>query len=172
LSEIRAGEVERSRLLKISHDAQTANRAKDRFLAMLSHELRTPLTPILAAVTSPDLIDAIPPRLRYLLDIARQSVEMEVRLIDDLLDVSRITEAKVRLDKVQADLHEVVRDVVRMCAVELREKELQLVVEFQAQRHRALADPARMRQVFLNLLRNAIKFTPPGNSIFIRSANL
>jgi len=172
LTEIRSAEAERLRLLKQTEDAMAASRAKDRFLAMLSHELRTPLTPVMAVITSSALNEAVPPHLRYLLDIARHSVEMEVRLINDLLDFTRIGQAKMRVEKVAADLHQLVHEVVQMCDSEMREKQLQLSLALQARHHQVEADPPRMRQVFSNLLRNAIKFTPRGNSIFIRSANL
>jgi signal transduction histidine kinase/ActR/RegA family two-component response regulator len=151
--------------------ATEANAAKDEFLAKLSHELRTPLMPVVMSVGAllemPDLAGEVREDLAMVL----RNVKLETRLIDDLLDVTRIAHGKLELTLQECDLHEVARDAMRVCLPALEEKEIALAVELDATRHTILGDPARLQQVFWNLLTNAAKFTPEEGTVTIRSYN-
>jgi PAS domain S-box-containing protein len=153
-------------------NAEMANRAKDRFLAMLSHELRTPLTPILFSssilIEDPTVPDAIREHLRVIV----KNAELEARLIDDLLDVTRISRGKLHLNFSIVDAHEVLRSVLETCSSELISNQLLVSVDLQATNYQLCADVDRLQQVFWNLLKNALKFTQPRGRIRIRSMNL
>jgi PAS domain S-box-containing protein len=153
-------------------NAEMASRAKDRFLAMLSHELRTPLTPIL--FSSSILIEdpSVPEGIREHLRVIVKNAELEARLIDDLLDITRISRGKLHLSFGIVDAHEVLRAVLETCSSELIGNQLLVSVELQATNYQLCADVDRLQQVFWNLLKNAIKFTPPEGQIRIRSMNL
>jgi len=153
-------------------NAEMASRAKDRFLAMLSHELRTPLTPIL--FSSSILIEdpSVPEAIREHLRVIVKNAELEARLIDDLLDVTRISRGKLHLNFGIGDAHEVLRSVLETCSSELVSNQLLVSVDLQATNYQLCADVDRLQQVFWNLLKNAIKFTPPGGRIRIYSMNL
>ena len=152
--------------------AEAANRAKDRFLSVLSHELRTPLTPVLAAVglyeSGPDLPAA---EVRELFRMIRRNVETEARLVDDLLDVTRIIQGKVQLHMEAVDVNAVVHNVVSMLQAEIASKGLEVALALRAKRCFVWADPGRFQQMLLNLLSNAVKFTPPDGRIAVRTAN-
>ena len=155
--------------LERAHDeAQAANEAKDQFLATLSHELRTPLTPVLAVLSRLEE----DPRFRGLkgeLRMIRRNVELEARLIDDLLDLTRIARGKLELRRRTTDAGQVVQHALATAERELMEKELRLEVWLAAESHRVSADAPRLTQVFWNLLSNAVKFTPPGGTVAVRS---
>jgi len=152
-------------------EADQANRAKDHFLAVLSHELRTPLTPVL---TTAQVMEA-DPRLggehREAVTMIRRNVELESRLIDDLLDLTRISRGKVQLHFTTVEVHEKVSHVARACDADLRGKQIELTLDLRADDDRVQADPGRLQQCFWNLLKNAIKFTPVGGRIRIETAN-
>jgi PAS domain S-box-containing protein len=171
LTELRQSEAERARLSEISRHACADNDAKDRFLAVLSHELRSPLTPALAVVTSDELWDAVPESLHSLLETARRNLEVEKQLIDDLLDISRIRMSKLRLQTEPLNVHDVLRETVEMWQEELVERDLNLTTEFSASRFIVSADAVRLRQIFWNLLKNAMKFTPRGGRIMVGTHN-
>jgi two-component system CheB/CheR fusion protein len=146
--------------------AEEANRAKDDFLAVLSHELRTPLTPVKLAVAM--LLDRtdLDPAAREMLEMVRRSVAMEARLIDDLLDVSRIARGKIELRKQRIDLSAVIDRAAEFCRSDIEAAGLRLQLKSEsAGQVWVEADPARLQQVFWNLLKNAIKFTPHGGTI-------
>jgi PAS domain S-box-containing protein len=147
--------------------AEEASRAKDHFMAVLSHELRTPLTAVIPALGA--LEDHILPGGAEYLDMARRNVEMEARLIDDLLDVTRIARGKVELDMKPADLCTILRHAVEVCAPDIEARRQQLRLKFDGEPHIVLADPSRLQQVFWNLLKNSVKFTPLGGRIGIRA---
>jgi signal transduction histidine kinase len=148
---------------------RAANEAKDRFLATLSHELRTPLTPILALVSSFQEDDRFPPDLRAQLSVIRRNVELEARRIDDLLDLTRVARGKLVLHRQAADVAEVLAHALRSVRGEMAAKGVRLAVDFAEGRLLAWADPARLTQVFWNLLSNALKFTSEGGTITVRS---
>ena len=152
-------------------EAEAASNAKDRFLAMLSHELRTPLTPVLNTVQALQADPALPAQLRPSVEMIRRNVELEARLIDDLLDLTRISKGKVQLNLETVDAHELMRTTLQICQDEIEAKLLHIDLELAATRCLLHADAARLHQVFWNLLRNAIKFTPAGGRITLRSSN-
>ncbi len=158
--------------LRAARDAaEAASRAKSQFLAVLSHELRTPLNPALISVSA--LLDdpATPPSIRPALEVTRRNIAMEARLIDDLLDVTRIAQDKLRLDREVADAHDLVRRAVEVCREEIVAKGLRLEIDLAAVAHHVEADPARLQQIAWNLVKNAGKFTPAGGMISVRSRN-
>ena len=154
------------------HKAELASRAKDHFLAMLSHELRTPLTPILFSSSLLNEEPTLSERMREHLRVIVKNAQLEARLVDDLLDVTRISRGKFHLNFGIADAHEVLRTVLETCSADLANKQLRLSVELEATNYQLRADIDRLQQVFWNLLKNAIKFTPPDGRIAIRSKNL
>jgi PAS domain S-box-containing protein len=148
--------------------AEAANAAKDRFLALLSHELRTPLTPALLAVGEMEANTALPPAVREGLAMIRRGIELETRLIEDLLDRSRVISGKLSLRRQQVNLHSLLQNVVATVDPDLREKKLRLHCELSAAAIILNADPTRLQQVFWNLLKNAVKFSSEGGPITIR----
>ena len=149
--------------------AEQANKAKDLFLAALSHELRTPLTPVLAILSSLRENAALPPAIAEDLETVRRNIELEARLIDDLLDLTRITRGKLELRCERVRLHRMIEDATSACLPELQAKHLNLVRDVANETATILADSARITQILWNLLKNAIKFTPEGGTITIRS---
>jgi PAS domain S-box-containing protein len=149
--------------------AEAADKAKDQFLAVLSHELRTPLTPVLSGIQSLQAEAGLSEDVMGTVNMIRRNVELEARLIDDLLDLTKIARGKLQLDLEVIDLHHVVQSVVGMCVADCRSKGLQLRVDLQATRHHVRGDPARLHQVLWNLIKNAIKFTPSGGIVTVRS---
>ncbi|MGF6238822.1 MULTISPECIES: hybrid sensor histidine kinase/response regulator [Paraburkholderia] len=164
---------ERERLLASEqaarHAAEEANRAKDRFLAMLSHELRTPLTPVLAGARVLELIPELPDQARSCVLMIRRNVELEARLIDDLLDLTRVANGKLRLSLETVDVHEVIDSVLDLFRSEIQVKQQDVHIDKLAQHHYVLADRARLQQMLWNLIRNAAKFTPDGGHIYVRT---
>ena len=152
--------------------AESANEAKDRFLAVLSHELRTPLTPALAAATALEEAPHITPEeLRETVSIIRRNIELEARLVDDLLDITRISRGKLEIHFSTIDLHESIQHAVQMCASTVQEKGNTLNMSLDARDRHVRGDGARLSQVFWNLLLNAVKFTPAGGRIDVRTSN-
>lgn len=149
--------------------AEQASRAKDQFIAVLSHELRTPLTPVLVNVDLLEKDEALPPQHRPMIETIRRNVELEARLIDDLLDLTRIARNKLDLQITSVDVHEAVGQVVQMCAEDIGLKQITLTVTLDALHHQVQADPARLQQVLWNVLKNAVKFTPVCGHITLRS---
>jgi len=158
-------------LERAKNEAEEANHAKDRFLAMLSHELRTPLTPVLMTIASlrrePDLSDDI----RHDLEVLQRNVELESLLIDDLLDLTRIAHGKLELHNDAVDVHSILEHALSICAGDLIGKKIQVTRHFDAREHHCWADPARLQQVFWNLVKNSAKFTPEGGRIEIATRN-
>jgi two-component system CheB/CheR fusion protein len=149
--------------------AEEASESKDQFLAALSHELRTPLTPALAAVAMLQNQDGVDSRTRESLEIIRRNVEMEARLIDDLLDVTRIVQGKIELDTCPVLLGDVICRATEVCMPDIEARRLHFGVNLGACVAVEIdADAARLQQVFWNLLKNAIKFTPHGGCVGVR----
>ncbi|HYU35373.1 MAG TPA: histidine kinase dimerization/phospho-acceptor domain-containing protein, partial [Thermoanaerobaculia bacterium] len=145
-------------------EAETANQAKDRFMASLSHELRTPLTPVLAVIATleKELSLLVSDRLATI----RRNVELEARLIDDLLDVTRINRGKLELKPDVTDLRDVLAHALDACWTGRERFEIALAAEDDL---RLWADAPRLTQVFWNLMTNALKFTPEGGPIRVRA---
>jgi signal transduction histidine kinase/ActR/RegA family two-component response regulator len=152
--------------------AERANMAKDSFLAALSHELRTPLTPALMSLLSLEREEGLPESVRAELAMIRRNIELETRLIDDLLDLTRIANGKLELHTAPLDLHAVLARAVEICRPAIDAKQQRLVLHLQAQQVASTGDPVRLQQVLWNLLRNAVKFTPAGGTITVTSENL
>ncbi len=152
-------------------EAEQANAAKTQFLAVLSHELRTPLNPILLAVSSMLERPTRAEDIKANLEMIRQNVNLQSRLIDDLLDVMRIVRGKMPLHWEVVDAHVLIIHSVGICRSEVFGKGLELTLELEASCHHINADPVRLQQVFWNLIKNAVKFTPSGGSIAIRTRN-
>jgi PAS domain S-box-containing protein len=149
--------------------AERASRAKDEFLAALSHELRTPLTPVL--LTTAVLRDdgRLPLDARDQLAMMKRNIELEARLIDDLLDLTRITHGKFALRMEPCDVHSLLALAVEMVRDEARIKHLKVEIDLRADQANVMGDPARLQQVFWNLLKNAVKFTPDSGHVTVRS---
>lgn len=158
-------------LFEANQALEMASQTKDQFLAALSHELRTPLTPVLATLTTWEVSDDLPSSFLADVQMLRRNVELEARLIDDLLDVTRIANAKLSLNLELVDAHELLQNVVAMYQSEIRAKRLSVSMNLAAERHYVKADPARLQQVFGNILNNATKFTAPGGHIDISTSN-
>lgn len=152
-------------------EAETANRAKDRFLAVLSHELRTPLSPVVMTIPAIELDPELPFKFREDLAMVRRNIDLEVKLIDDLLDLSRVTSGKLRLKLQPVHAHEVLQHAIRNSLSDAGGKRLNVRAELNAKNDQLLADPARLQQVLWNLLRNAVKFTPEAGEIVVRTWN-
>ena len=148
--------------------AEQGNRAKDHFLAVLSHELRTPLTPVVMGLSMLQDRPDLDPPMRETLEMVRRNVELEARLIDDLLDVSRIARGKVELTRSAVELSTVIQRAVEVCKPDIEERRLHFGVDLgPAGPYWVEADVSRLQQVFWNLLKNAIKFTPHGGCVGI-----
>jgi signal transduction histidine kinase/ActR/RegA family two-component response regulator len=169
--------LERERQARV--EADRANEAKDRFLAVLSHELRTPLTPIVFAVAALQRElngpssgrRAVDARLPRMLEMISRNIALETKLIDDLLDLSRLVQGKLQLQPAVVDMHGRLLDTLAMVEMEARAKQLTVETAFGAERPLVMADPARIHQVLWNLLKNAIKFTPAGGTVRIATWN-
>ena len=160
------------RLLVALEGSEAANKAKDNFLAVLSHELRTPLTPVLATVAMLEDDFGIPQHIRGELEMIRRNIEVEARLIDDLLDLTGITRGKLELHRNVVDVRSLLEHTMKnYCASTAAKKKLCVSMEVTASELCVLADTSRLTQVFWNLLQNACKFTPEGGKIDIRVYN-
>src|SRR6266516_3116127 len=149
---------------------ETANRTKDHFLAMLSHELRTPLTPVISALESLETEPTQTEDTRSALTMIRRNIELETKLIDDLLDFTRIARDKMQLRFVPVDAHLAISNVVEICRAEAESKKLDVHLNLRANAHHVAADAAKFQQIVWNLLKNAVKFTPDGGEIAISSS--
>jgi hypothetical protein len=147
--------------------AEAASEAKDRFLAMLSHELRTPLTPALFRVSALVETGAINPAQLEELKLVKDDIEMEARLIDDLLDLSRVLRGKLEPQFETVDMRDVIRRALQVCESEIKTRKIAVTLDMPATPVMIGADPVRMQQVFWNLLRNSVKFNKPGGRISI-----
>ena len=150
--------------------AQKASKAKDDFLAALSHELRTPLTPALAAATYlQDNAERLAPEFAEDIEIIKRNVQLQARLIDDLLDLTRIASGKLHLELQDCDAHRIIKDALETAHSAISAKQLNIVTDLKATEFHILADCIRLQQVFWNLINNAVKFTSPGGLITIRT---
>jgi len=150
---------------------ESANRTKDKFLAMLSHELRTPLTPVVLAVETLQKLWPQNEEARSTLEMIRRNIDVESHLIDDLLDLTRISKGKLELSLVTLDAHAKVCNVVEMCQAEADAKNIRVQVNLRAADHYVAADEARFQQIIWNLLKNAFKFSRQAGKVMISSIN-
>ncbi len=158
-------------LRSAKEQAEAANDAKDRFLAALSHELRTPLTPVLLLAESLENRDDLPAAARRDATMIRRHVSLEARLIDDLIDLTRIEKGKLHLERSLANLHDILSAVVEMMLTEANLKKISLTTDLRATCPFIDVDRSRMKQVVLNLIGNAIKFTPAGGRVSVSTEN-
>ena len=148
-----------------------ANAAKDQFLALLSHELRNPLSPVIAMVGELEASAPDSPEVRRALEVIRRNVELEARLIDDLLDVTRISKGKLQLSLETVSVHEILQRSYEICREDIAAKGLGIEFRLRAERAYVEGDPARLQQVFWNLIKNSVKFTPEEGRIVIETFN-
>jgi PAS domain S-box-containing protein len=152
--------------------AQKASKAKDDFLAALSHELRTPLTPALAAATYlEDNAVKLPAEFAEDIAIIKRNVQLQARLIDDLLDLTRIARGKLHLELEDCDAHTIIENALETAHSAIAAKQLKVTTELEATQYHILADCIRFQQVFWNLINNAVKFTSQGGQITIHTFN-
>lgn len=149
--------------------ARQADRAKDEFLALLSHELRTPLTPVLLLATEASADESLSEDTRADFQVIAKNIALEARLIDDLLDLTRISRGKLSLTRERQDVVAVLRDTIATVRHEFAAKQLTLETSFQVETALVDCDPVRVQQVFWNVLKNAAKFTPAGGSATVRT---
>jgi PAS domain S-box-containing protein len=157
-------------LVDAKEAAENANKAKDQFLAMLSHELRTPLTPVLATLNIWEASEEVPEGMRDEVQMLRRSIELEARIIDDLLDITRVARGMLSFSPENTDVHALLEFLIGLCRSDLDLKKLRLTLNLSAPKHVVYTDSARLQQVFWNVLKNAIKFTETGG-ITIRTSN-
>ncbi len=149
--------------------AIAASRAKDNFLAALSHELRTPLTPVLLLASEEAANPRLPPEVRSDFEMIAKNVALEARLIDDLLDLTRITRGKLVLDHKPIDAHVILQDALGTVQPDFQDRRINVDVVMAAPRHRMHGDPVRLQQVFWNVLKNAAKFTPMNGRVTVET---
>ena len=155
----------RDELQRLNAELSEADRRKDEFLAVLAHELRNPLAPIRNAVHYLGLKASPDPALRNARDIIDRQVRHLVRLVDDLLDISRISSGKIGLQKERVSLALIVTNAVESSRPSIESENHQLTVTLPAEPVYLEADLTRLAQVLQNLLNNAAKYTPPGGRI-------
>jgi PAS domain S-box-containing protein len=166
-AQVRAREAEAAKFA-----AEEASRAKDHFLAALSHELRTPLTPALAAASFlAHQTERMPSEFAPEIETIQRNVQLQARLIDDLLDLTRVVRGKLELHFDRADAHALVRDALEISQPDIISKGLAVSIALDAKEHNIWGDPVRIQQVFWNLINNAVKFTPRGGRIDITTSN-
>jgi signal transduction histidine kinase len=160
----RAGQaIENARLYR---EVQEANRTKDEFLATVSHELRTPLTAMLGWLHLLRSDNA--KQVARAVETIERNARAQTRIVDDLLDVSRIITGKLRLEREPVDLAELVRATVDTTQPAADAKGVELVVQLEPSLGKLLGDAARLQQVLWNLFSNAIKFTPRAGRVVVQ----
>jgi signal transduction histidine kinase len=161
-------EAEREQV-RLREEAVRASRAKDDFLAALSHELRTPLNPVLLVASDAVQDPELSPDVRESFEMIRRNIELEARLIDDLLDLTSIVRGKLAVRKEVCDLHALLSDALAAVRQDFTEKDITLAVSLGARRPEVYADELRIVQVFINVLKNAAKFTPTGGRVTVET---
>lgn len=152
-------------------ESERANRAKDDFLALVSHELRNPLSPVMMASTLIASDSSLPALVREDADMICRNVEIQTRLIDDLLDSCRIQSGKLQLQREPLRFQQVLADAVAMSRDQADGKQIAIELTLPPPEElpgEILGDRTRLCQVFSNLVRNAVKFTPDGGQIHVR----
>ena len=152
-------------------NAEAASAAKDQFLATLSHELRTPLTPVLIWAAGMMKQPGVPSDIVQGLEMVCRNVELEARLIDDMLDLTRLARGKLQLDLRPADAHELIRHAMEIVGGDISARRINILISLDATEHTVVVDAARLQQVLWNLLRNAYKFTLDNGTVSVHSSN-
>jgi PAS domain S-box-containing protein len=145
--------------------AQESNRAKDEFLMTLSHELRTPMTSILGWSRILPALDPSDPMFQEAIGSIAAGAQLQARLIDDILDVSRIVSGKLRLTPEALDIGQVIKDAVDAANPTSQSKQITITTSLAPDLGQLVADATRLQQVIWNLLSNAVKFTPRGGAV-------
>jgi PAS domain S-box-containing protein len=166
LARERAARAESERVREL---AEAANRAKDEFLAILSHELRTPLNAIAGWLRVLALKSDDPVMVQRALSVGERNVKLMAKLIDDLLDVSRIVAGRMQIERVAIDVLPLVETVIDEMRLGAADKGIELRSRLDPWVGTVLGDPDRLQQVLMNLIGNAIKFTPAGGAIELRA---
>jgi PAS domain S-box-containing protein len=156
-------------LRRMHKELENANRAKDRFLAMLSHELRTPLNPVLLLASDAATDPSLSPETRFAFESILQNVETEARLIDDLLDLTRITAGKLKLERTKLKVNQALMNSIAMVKSQAQQKEIVVEEKLGNPESVVWGDGVRLQQVYSNILKNAIKFTPPKGRVAVRA---
>ncbi len=162
---------DKTRDVTLRQELIRANTAKDQFLALLSHELRNPLTPVIAMVGELEANGSQSTETRQALEVIRRNVELEARLIDDLLDVTRIARGKLQLTFEIVCVHQILQRAYEICREEIGAKRQNVEFNLRAERSFVSGDPARLQQIFWNLIKNSVKFTPEGGRILVETTN-
>src|SRR5437660_5681523 len=157
--------------MTLRNELLSANAAKDQFLALLSHELRNPLSPVIAMVAALETHMTDSAEVRQALDVIRRNVELEARLIDDLLDITRIAKGNLKLSLEPVSVHNVLQRALEICREDILQKALEIELNLNAHDHFVQGDPARLQQVFWNLIKNSVKFTDEGGRISLSTSN-
>ena len=163
--ELRAQAVAAERERAAREAAETANRMKDEFLAVVSHELRTPLNAILGWAELLSAGSLPPERVQHGLETIARNARMQARLVEDLLDVSRIIAGKLAIDRKRNDLAAIVRCAAETVAPQANGKRVGLELVIAPGDYEIMGDAARLQQVVWNLLSNAVKFSPEGTHV-------
>jgi PAS domain S-box-containing protein len=158
-------------ILAAKEAAEKASRAKDTFLAMLSHELRTPLTPVLATVQAWGLAKDVPEPFRRQVYMLRRNLELEARLIDDLLDLTRISRGVLGFHPEVVDVHAIIHLLEAISRSDVLRKQINLGVKLEAKRRFVNTDPSRLQQVLWNILRNAVNYTDEHGRVLFETAD-
>ncbi|QIR37434.1 PAS domain-containing protein [Tolypothrix sp. PCC 7910] len=164
--EERAQALERERAARL--ELEKASRMKDDFLAIVSHELRSPLNPILGWSTLLLNRQLNAQKTTQALEIIQRNAKLQTRLIDDLLDVSRILRGKLSLNICEVDLVAIVEASVETVRLAAEAKSIQIQIQLDPTVGKLEGDPNRLQQVVVNILTNAVKFTPVGGRIYIQ----
>ncbi|MEG4089574.1 ATP-binding protein [Microcoleus sp. Pol12B4] len=172
ITDRKQAEAEREKLLQQEQSArevaETANRIKDEFLAVLSHELRSPLNPILgwSKLLQQNKLGAA--KTASALASIERNAQLQLQLIDDLLDISRILSGKLSLNRMSVDLNMVISAALETVRLATEAKSLEIKTTFSPSQGMVMGDSGRLQQVIWNLLSNAVKFTPQGGKISVR----
>jgi PAS domain S-box-containing protein len=152
---------------EVETSLQLADRKKDEFLATLAHELRNPLAPIRHAVEILRATGVTEPELAWARDVIDRQAGHMARLLDDLLDMSRVSHGKLKLDLEEMDLTSAIAEAVEGTRAAIEKRNQALTVDLPREPLPVIADRTRLVQIFMNLLSNAAKYTPRGGSIFV-----
>jgi two-component system, chemotaxis family, CheB/CheR fusion protein len=156
---------------KVAENAlREADARKDQFLATVSHELRSPLTPLVAALDIQRLAAGNPERVEKARGIMERQVNHIIRLVDDLLDVSRISQDKISLVREPIDIGTVLQQAIEAVRPRFEQAQQTLTVDVPPEGIQVMGDLTRLDQVMMNLLTNASKYTPAGGTIAVRAA--
>lgn len=171
VTDLRAQE-ENVRLRTAKEVAESASLAKDQFFAALSHELRTPLTPVLMTLAALENDPTLPPDVHEDILMMKRNIDLETKLVDDLLDLNRIATGKLKLDIHAVDLNSAVHQACSICRSQENNEDVVFELQLDDSVGMVGADPSRLHQVLWNVLKNAIKFTPQRGAITISTRKL